>query len=192
MGYILPILAYLIGSLLFAKLIASIKGVDISKIGSKNPGATNIARALGFRWGLVVFLLDASKGLLPTLLAKHFYGPESLTYALTAIASVLGHNFPIYYGFRGGKGVATSFGIAVVFSPLGSMLSALIWGLVFWKTRISAIASILAIISFVIACAILKIPTYPMIATIFISALIIIRHYPNIKRLIRGEEHSFR
>ncbi|MEN3033792.1 MAG: glycerol-3-phosphate 1-O-acyltransferase PlsY [Aquificaceae bacterium] len=189
---LLPVLAYLAGSVLFAKQVASLKGVDLTKVGSKNPGATNVSRALGFRWGFVVFVLDALKGAIPALFAKEYYGSESIVYALTIIASVLGHNFPVFYSFRGGKGVATASGIAMVLSPFASLISIIIWILVFWKTRIVSVASISATIVFILVCFLIKVPTNALIASTFIGLLIIVRHYQNIKRLLKGQEHQFR
>jgi glycerol-3-phosphate acyltransferase PlsY len=119
---ILIISAYLLGSIPFGLIIAKAHGKDLRSIGSGNIGATNLSRALGRRWAYLCFVLDAAKGLIPMLIAAGFISsPPAVAELFLALAigcaAVLGHIFPIYLKFRGGKGVATSFGVALGFWP---------------------------------------------------------------------------
>src|SRR5262245_27706617 len=116
--------AYLVGSIPFGVLFARARGIDLRKGGSGNSGATNAARALGKRIGIVVFLCDAAKGLVPVLLAARFVGPaEGGDWAVAAVgaAAFVGHLAPPWLRFRGGKGVATAFGVFLAISPVAAL-----------------------------------------------------------------------
>ena len=122
--------AYLLGSVSFGILIAAAHGIDLRKVGSGNIGATNLSRALGRRWAYVCFILDLAKGLLPTLAAGVWLGENGTTMALIAqlavgCAAIIGHVFPVYLGFKGGKGVATSFGVALGLWPYYTICAAI-------------------------------------------------------------------
>ena len=202
---ILIISAYLLGSIPFGLIIAAAHGKNLRSIGSGNIGATNLARALGKKWACFCFLLDVAKGLVPMLIASKFlYSPPTtlqISLALAAgCAAVLGHIFPLYVKFRGGKGVATSFGVALGFWPFYTICAAIafaVWILAVYLWRYISLASIIASITFplTLLIAILLIPSWPvsdlwplLAAAILIPVAVIFRHRENIKRLLAGTE----
>src|SRR5207248_280320 len=140
--------AYLLGSVPFGYLVGRARGVDLLALGSRNIGATNAGRVLGARWGVLVFFLDAAKGALPVLAARaaaSAVGEPFEALGVTAgVAAFLGHLFPLYLGFRGGKGVATGAGVVAVLLPLPTLAALLLWLLVAVTTRYVSLASLLA------------------------------------------------
>jgi glycerol-3-phosphate acyltransferase PlsY len=197
--YALPLGAYLYGSVPFGYLLARwLRGVDIRTIGSGNIGATNAARALGFRFFPLIFLLDVSKGLLPTLAALELvgargpYAPHPLVVA-TGVAAILGHVFPLYLGFKGGKAVATSAGFFVVVAPWSLAAAAGVWALLFALWRYVSLASIAAAVALPLDVCLTR--PDPFGSGIFLSAtailaglLVIYLHRANIRRLLAGKE----
>src|SRR5688500_11562142 len=117
--------SYLAGSIPFGLVVARARGVDIRAVGSKNIGATNVARALGKKLGALVLFLDALKGLLPTLVARHALHLDDNLVALVGLAAILGHVFPVWLRFRGGKGVATALGVFAALTPVAAAASVL-------------------------------------------------------------------
>lgn len=198
--YLLPIMAYLYGSVPFGLLTAKlVRGVDIRDAGSGNIGATNAARVLGGWYFPPVFLLDFSKGFLPTMAALYLtaggaYEPSAVA-VLTALAAILGHVFPVYIGFKGGKAVATGSGAFVVLAPWCVVVAFCAWVVMFVAWRYVSLASITAAAS-LMACAWLlqDDPTgsgLPL--AVFATAgglMVIALHHGNIGRLLRGEEHK--
>lgn len=132
---------FVAGSIPFGVLIARKRGVNIQEHGSGNIGATNVARVLGARTGLIVLLLDAAKGALPTLVALHYYGWPSVA-ALTGAAAILGHCFSPFLGGKGGKGVATSFGVFLVISPPFAGVAVLAFVVIWRITKVPALGSL--------------------------------------------------
>ncbi len=189
---LLVLFAYLYGSVLFGEHIAKAKGVDIRSVGSGNVGATNVGRALGKKYAVLVFLLDFSKGLIPMLLARLYFGLDSWTAFFVGLASLLGHTYPVFHNFKGGKGVATAFGTLTAVSPLIAVLSIAFWGLIFrWK----GIVSVASLSASALAVLLLLFSDYPF--KIFFMALlmfflILYRHKDNFARLIEGKEYSFK
>lgn len=191
--------AYLLGAVPFGYLVGKARGVDVLKSGSGNIGATNVGRLLGFRWGALVFLLDFAKGALPVFLAGQLPPPEEFlphTLPVTAgVAAFLGHLFPIYLGFRGGKGVATGAGVIAVLVPLATVLVLAAWGVVLYLTRYVSLASLLAAaLLFGLRLALYPAPWSEgqVIVTLFclVGALLVFaRHHANIRRLLAGTEH---
>ncbi len=197
--------AYLLGSVPFGLLIARVHGIDLRRIGSGNIGATNLSRALGRKWAYVCFVLDAAKGLVPTLTAVLLCGSPpgtgelSLTLA-AGCAAILGHIFPVYLQFKGGKGVATSFGVALGLWPYYTICAGaalVIWVVFLLIWRYVSLASIAAAVSFPLAllAAIGANPTWNManlwpliVASGVIPVMVIARHRENIKRLLAGTE----
>ncbi len=198
--------AYLLGSIPFGVIIAKAKGKDLRRIGSGNIGATNVARALGRRWAYFCFVLDVLKGLAPMLVVRAFIevskpSPSLLSlWLLVGCAAILGHIFPIYLKFKGGKGVATSLGVALGLWPYYTICAAFafaIWVAVALIWRYISLASIIASIAFllILVLAIVLIPGWDfanlwplLIAATAIPLMVIIRHRENIKRLIAGTE----
>jgi acyl phosphate:glycerol-3-phosphate acyltransferase len=201
--------AYLLGSVPFAFLIAWAYGKDLRTIGSGNLGATNLARAVGRKWGYLCFALDVLKGLAPMALVGVILGvpdhPMALAlWLLVGIAAILGHIFPVYLGFKGGKGVATSFGVALGLWPyftVPALIALAVWIAVVLLWRYVSLASICAAAAFPIALALGMLavehwhPTslWPLlIAAVAIPVLVIVRHRENLRRLATGTESKIR
>jgi acyl phosphate:glycerol-3-phosphate acyltransferase len=191
---------YLLGSIPFGLLVAQLKGIDIRQHGSGNIGATNVWRVCGWRHGLPVFVLDVLKGMAAVYasrwIAARFGGDASWAGIAAAMACILGHSFPVWLGFKGGKGVATSLGVFTGLMPLPSLAALAVWGVAFKATGYVSLASILAAVA---------LPTFaagaqyagwgcgwPAVA--FAAAagvLVIVRHRANIQRLRAGTENRF-
>lgn len=197
-------LSYLLGSVPFALLLGKVKGIDIRQAGSRNIGATNLTRLAGRTWGVAAFLLDFLKGLVAVLVTRWLWPwedngsvPMSPVHAqiLAGLASILGHVFPLYLRFRGGKGVATTFGVMTGLLWLSAVFAGLSWGVAYLIGRTVSIASLVAALTFPVAVFVLKYddPTLPAVLTlaVMISLLILIRHRTNISRLLSGKEHRF-
>jgi len=200
----LTVAAYLLGSVPFGLLLARAHGVDLRRIGSGNIGATNVSRALGRPWAVVCFALDCLKGLVPMLVAGMLIGDITVgvlwRWLGVGCAAILGHVFPVYLGFKGGKGVATSMGVVVGLYPymtLPGLVILAIWlgAMVLW--RYVSLASILAAMSFpvVLVAAICMRPDWHfsvlwplLIVASAIAILVVVRHVENIKRLLEGSE----
>ncbi|OHB60055.1 MAG: acyl-phosphate glycerol 3-phosphate acyltransferase [Planctomycetes bacterium RBG_13_46_10] len=202
---ILIIGAYLVGSIPFGLLIAKAHGKDLRSIGSGNIGATNVARALGRKWAYLCFLLDMLKGALPMFIVGNYrlqFTNYQFLWLWLAVgcAAILGHIFPLYLKFKGGKGVATSLGVALGLWPyytICALFSLAIWVAVVLKWRYISLASIIASVTFplVLVCAIILmanwdfIDLWPLfIAAAVIPLMVIIRHRGNIRRLFAGTE----
>jgi glycerol-3-phosphate acyltransferase PlsY len=193
--------AYLIGSIPSGYLVGLIKGVDLRKAGSGNIGATNALRVLGKKWGYLVFAADIFKGWLSVMLAYLLasrFAPDQVVIAgiLAAFFAVIGHNFPVWLGFKGGKGIATSAGIMIALFPLWVFLFALIvWVALFYGMRYVSVASIAAAISLPVSTAVLavagKCDWLLVPVAILMCVLAVWRHKSNIERLLAGTEKKF-
>ncbi|WP_209122579.1 glycerol-3-phosphate 1-O-acyltransferase PlsY [Alkalihalobacillus sp. BA299] len=192
--FIAIVISYLIGSISFSYIITKkIKKVDIRQHGSGNAGATNTLRVLGVGPAVTVLLLDMAKGIFAVLVTLWIVGPGWAP-ALAGLASILGHNWPIYYGFRGGKGVATTIGVmaAIVFIPalIGGVIAIVSIAL----TRYVSLGSLLFMVATTIATiALSNIYEYPM-AYFYLSLVVTIlsfwRHRQNVVRLFQGKENK--
>lgn len=191
---------YLLGSIPFGFVVGKALGVDIRKQGSGNIGATNVLRTMGRKWGVLVFILDALKGLAAVLLIERFVGGPHLSVAATGIIAgvgcILGHNFPVWLGFKGGKGIATSAGVLLGLAPLATILALTVWALTFYGTRYVSVASIVAAATLPTLIGIQQAVWRGSFDAIFwfavvAAALAIWRHRPNIQRLLAGTEHRF-
>ncbi len=203
--------AYLLGSIPFGLLIATAHGKDLRSIGSGNIGATNVSRALGRKWAYVCFVLDVLKGMVPmlvTLSLANGSSSESQTekviflwlWLAVGCGAILGHIFPVYVKFRGGKGVATSFGVALGLWPyytICAFFAIAIWIVVVLIWRYVSLASIAASVTFpivLILAIVLKrgwdfVSLWPLlIAATAIPLMVIVRHRENLKRLLAGTE----
>ncbi len=188
---------YLLGAIPFAVIIARFCGVDIFKIGSGNPGATNVKRSCGKTAGNLCFILDASKGFAATAfpLYAHFFGiefsePQALAY-VGLVAAIVGHSFSVFIKFRGGKGVAVTIGGLLAIMWAAILIALVLWVVVFYSTRYVSLASIAMALALPVAAAFLYptgVHTYIAIA---IAAVIVVRHRSNIVRLIKGTENRF-
>jgi glycerol-3-phosphate acyltransferase PlsY len=192
MNVIYLLFSYLIGAISFGIVISHIFSLpDPRTIGSKNPGATNVLRTGKKLAALLTLLGDALKGALTVGLAQYFELPP-LIVGLIAIATLMGHVFPIYYGFKGGRGVATAAGILFMFSWVMGLIVLAIWLGVFFIWRYSSLAAIIAASLSPVIGFFYKIDFYELIATSIIALILILRHIENIKRLIDGTESGFK
>lgn len=181
------ILGYLVGAIPTGVILARLRGIDLRTVGSGNIGATNAARALGTKLGLVVFVLDAGKAALPVWLASLALGtgPESRWgLALVAMAAVLGHIFPIYLRFRGGKGVACALGIFLALDPPVALAAVIMYAQGIWLTRTSAVGSLTAVTAITIAVIIAGKPVPYQVLAVAAGAIIWLRHTSNIRQLL--------
>ncbi len=180
--------AYILGTFPSAILIARANGVDISTFGSGNPGASNVTRALGWRKGVWVYVLDAGKGALAAGLGLAFDG-RPMAYWCGA-AAIVGHMFPVFRHFKGGKGVATGSGVLLVVQPVLAPLAVGLWWIVTKITGKAALGSVIAVALVPIGIIVMDQPAWELVAVAGVCALILLRHTANIKRLIRREEHA--
>jgi glycerol-3-phosphate acyltransferase PlsY len=189
MAWLLAIFAYLLGSVSFAVLLSQMFHLsDPRTSGSGNPGTTNMLRLGGKRLAILTLLGDLSKSLIPILLARLLDLTET-EQAWIGLAAVLGHVYPLYFQFRGGKGIATAAGMLLGLYPWAALLAAGIWGAVFALTRTSSLAALVA----TVLC-------MPLVAwqqsTVFLPVLVLtilifIRHRTNLKALLSGQERRF-
>jgi glycerol-3-phosphate acyltransferase PlsY len=181
------LVAYLAGTFPSAQIVARAAGINITEVGSGNPGASNVTRALGWRKGILVFALDAAKGVVGSGVG-YAVGGRGGAY-LCGAAAILGHVFPITRGLRGGKGVATAAGTLMVLHPLLVPVVIGIWWVVSRLTGTAAIGSLLAVAAAPAGLAISGAPGWEFGATMGICALIFVRHASNLQRLIQRKEH---
>ena len=192
--------SYLLGAVPFGWLVGRARGVNVLRTGSGNIGATNVARTVGLGWGILVFLLDFAKGAVPVVLVR-WHGledrvempPHGLE-VIAGVAAFLGHLFPVYLGFRGGKGVATGAGVAVALVPVITLVALACWGLALAVTRYVAVASLLAA-ALVFLLRVIWSPSPwgedGLVITLFClfgAVLVFVRHASNLRRLFDGTE----
>ena len=181
---------YLLGSFPSGYLLARLHGIDITKQGSGNVGATNVARSIGKRAGVLTLLLDLIKGMLAVYLAS-VITDRVWFLAAVAVAVVCGHCFSIPPLLKGGKGVATGLGILIALAPGAALTSVVIFAAAFSVTRIVSLSSILATFSAPLYSLVTNQPEAKSLALIILSLVIAYRHHENIKRLIEGREAKF-
>lgn len=184
------VVGYLSGSWLAALSVCRLAGVgDPRQFGSFNPGFSNVLRLYGPRLAAATLLLDALKAM-PAVLGAKLMGYPVWLQGVVGLAVLLGHSFPLWHGFRGGKAVASAFGVLLVLVPQVALLSASIWALLAWRLKTAALASLVSALVAPLACGWLA-PEYVVVVGGF-SLLVLARHGLNIRRLRRGEEPPFR
>ncbi len=182
------VIAYLLGSIPFAYLAGRLNGVDLRTVGSGNLGATNVFRTLGRTVGIVVMVLDIAKGAAAVLIAQWLAGGSWWPIAAGALA-ILGHVFPVWTGFKGGKGVAVGAGALIGLVPLASAVLIVLWVLLVVVTRYVSVASIVAALAAAPLAWLFGAP-WPYVAFIALAALfVIVKHRENIQRLLNGTEN---
>ena len=196
--------SYLIGSIPAGYIAGRIVGIDIRTVGSGNIGATNVTRVLGKRYGYPVFIVDFLKGFaavgMSIMIAKRAQPasvPSELFGVVGAVACVLGHSFPVWLGFKGGKGVAASAGALFGLTPFVALIAVAVWLVIFYLTRYVSVASMTAALAVPIA--ILSMTflgqtggTALLYFSICLAAVVIVRHRSNLSRLVRGTEPRFK
>lgn len=182
-------LSYLIGSIPFSYLVARWFGVgDVRRVGSGNVGATNVMRSAGKTAGALAFLLDAAKGGAATFLVKQMAEGDILVPSLAAIAAVLGHVFPVWLRFRGGKGVATGAGAFLPLAPLAAGLAMMVFAVTLAISRYVSVSSIVATTSLPLLAAFFGAPPAVWLSAALCVGVIVGKHRPNLERLAKGEE----
>lgn len=178
--------AYLLGCFPSAQMVARASGVDITRAGSGNPGASNVTRVLGWRKGVAVLILDAAKGAIAAG-AGLLFADRAAAYSFGA-ATILGHVFPVTRRLRGGKGVASAAGVMLVLHPLVSAILGAAWFLISRYSGKAALASLTIVTVLPVGIALNGRPAWEVLATIAIGLLVMIRHVANLRRLWRREE----
>ena len=188
--------AYLAGSVPFGFLIGRMRGVDVRTVGSKNIGATNVYRTVGHGWGFLAFSCDFLKGFLPALAAVLYVSnvsndpvPSNLP-VLTGLACVIGHTFTVFMKFRGGKGVATAFGMMVALVPLPTLTAFAVFVVTVWLSHYISLGSMLA--ATVLSVLVWFVPTVPLMRAVAVAlaVFVIAKHKSNIQRLLKGCENK--
>lgn len=200
------ILSFFIGSIPTGAIIAKIKGVNLRNIGSGNIGATNVLRAMGKEAAIITLVGDIAKGIIPVFITRHllsgidiqtthFAGidayitkPQILIEGVAGLFAILGHNYSVFLKFKGGKGVATSFGVILAVSPHVAVITATIWMFTLARSGYSSLSALLSFGLLPLSIFIADRSNEKIIITAIIAILIFIRHIPNIKRLINGTE----
>ncbi len=200
-GLFAVLLAYGVGSIPWGFLIGKFNGMDIRRYGSRNIGATNVRRVLGRDWGIMCFVLDFLKGLLPVLFACWLDGGDSTSHGyipiLAAAATVAGHIWPFTLKFKGGKGVATTIGALLALAPWPILITLLTWCAVFYLSRYVSLASLSAALMLPCSAVVIRLfrgtlPSWPTIVLLAaLAALIIVRHRSNLIRLWQKTEYRF-
>ncbi|MGL4674545.1 MAG: glycerol-3-phosphate 1-O-acyltransferase PlsY [Wohlfahrtiimonas sp.] len=186
---IVVVLSYLIGSLSAAIITCKIMGLpDPRTTGSNNPGATNVLRIGGKKAAIFTLVGDLLKGLIPVVIVKFAFPTEPLLIALTALAAFLGHLFPVFFQFKGGKGVATALGCIIGLNLWVALCAFGVWLAIFLPTRISSLSALTAAIVAPIFLWLFDASISVVIAIVIMDILLIIRHKENIQRILKGEE----
>lgn len=189
--------AYLLASIPFGLLISrKVVGLDITRAGSGNIGATNVAREVGLKWGILTLLVDTLKGFIPVALAHYLLGPsteiQEALKGMVGLSALLGHQFSLYNRFKGGKGVATCLGVFLAISPFSCLLSGLVFLILVSIWRYISLGSILAALTMPIWLYLMSHSAFLILLSLIISLLITLLHKGNIKRLIQGNERRWK
>lgn len=187
MQFAIAIISYFIGSIPFSYLVPKYFGnIDIRTVGSGNTGTTNVVRTLGLKIGVIAFIGDFLKGLIPTLLGYLLIGTSGAV--IGGALSVIGHCYPVWLKFKGGKGIATSAGVLVVIDPLVFIILLTLQFAIIFITKYMSLASITSAVIFPVLCMMLSAPLEYVIFSVCLGAFVVYRHRSNLMRLIRGEE----
>jgi len=187
---VLAVLSYIVGSLPFGLWLARSRGVDITKVGSGNIGATNVSRALGIKAALVVFALDILKGFLPAYLARTWYDSHLLGVSIGLVA-VLGHSFSPFLRFKGGKGISTGLGAMLGGDPIRATVALVAFLIVMVPTRYVSLSSIVAGFAVATSAMVMNVEPGLQILYLALALFIVYRHRSNIERLRGGTEPKF-
>ena len=190
-----PVMGYLVGAIPFGLVVSKMVGVDVRTQGSRNIGATNVNRVLGKKLGFITLICDCLKGLLPMYFAAVLLPesePKEMVVALTGVMAVLGHMFPVYLRFRGGKGVATGMGVFLYLSPLAIAISLVVFVATVALSGFVSAGSLLASGLIPLWLYFLGASKTTIAAAASVALLIWLKHHENINRLIHGKEQSWK
>jgi glycerol-3-phosphate acyltransferase PlsY len=188
-SYILIVFAYLLGSVPVGVLLARTKGADPRKVGSGNIGATNVMRAAGKTTGALTLAGDILKGFLPLIVAFVMQEPV-IVVAVVGFSAFLGHLFPLFLKFKGGKGVATALGVYLALDPFAVVITVIVFVLVLLKWRFVSLGSLVGVAAMPLLLYLFNAPDHYIYLALVIGALIFIKHKDNIRRLIAGTENK--
>ena len=190
----LMLFGYLVGSVPFSYFVARTQGVDLRTVGSGNTGASNVWRALGFRFFVVALILDILKGWLPTFLAFSVFDRTPTATIAVGVCAMLGHVFPVFMRFRGGKAVATSGGVMLGFAPILTITAAIVWAIVYKLSGYPSVASLVDAVVIALlgtAMGMFGALAAPFVAFLWLVVVVVFYlHRANIGRLMRGQEHG--
>jgi len=183
--------SYLIGSIPFGYLVGKyLKRIDIREHGSGNIGVANSFRVMGIKYALLVLIGDCLKGFFSIILAKWLLVESIEFYLLIGLATIIGHNWSVFLNFKGGKGIATTYGVVLSFYPYIAIIAAIIWGAIVLTTRFAALGSIISVFAMFILSFLFKTPLEFKIFIVIILLFAIIRHHSNINRLLHKKENK--
>ena len=183
--------AYLIGAIPFGFLIGKMRGVDVRTVGSKNIGATNVYRTVGHKWGFLAFFCDFLKGFLPALLALRFASSVNANLPVcVGLAAVVGHTLTVFMRFRGGKGVATAFGMMVALATCPALLAFAVFVVTVWISHYISLGSILAAATLAALVWVFPCLLAMRIIAALVAIFVIYKHKSNIQRLLKGCENK--
>jgi acyl phosphate:glycerol-3-phosphate acyltransferase len=178
---------YLAGSIPFSYLLARRRGVDLRYAGSGNIGATNVLRTTGVPIAVLALCLDAAKGAVAVLAAQRL-SADPVTPVASGLASIVGHAYPVWLGFRGGKGVATAGGMFVILTPAAVAIAVAAFAVALWATRYASVGSVAAAVTLAATTAAIGVPSSVAIGAAVAAAIVIYRHRSNLARLLAGTE----
>ena len=182
--------AYLVGAIPFGFLIGKMRGVDVRTVGSKNIGATNVYRTVGHKWGFLAFFCDFLKGFLPTLAASSLFPHPSSLPVLVGLATVIGHTLTVFMKFRGGKGVATAFGMMVALATYPTLLAFAVFVVTVWLSHYISLGSILAATTLGVLVWFFPCLLAVRIIAVLVAVFVVAKHKSNIQRLVKGCENK--
>lgn len=180
------IIGYFAGSIPFSYIVPKMRGIDVSKIGSGNIGGTNVLRSMGPTIGIICMLLDFFKAFIPTLIALLIFGGDSWIPHLTLLAAVIGHDFPVWLKFKGGKGVASTVGGFFALNPLLGIIFFIIWFPVNYMFKYVSLASLVGLLAGGLIGFIFNLQTGLILTLLFLLSLW--KHKKNVKKILNGEE----
>jgi glycerol-3-phosphate acyltransferase PlsY len=181
------VLSFVLGSIPFGVVLARVKGVDLKKVGSGNIGATNVLRTMGKGPAILTLMGDIMKGAVPVIAGMYVFH-DLVIEGVLGLAAILGHNFSLFLRLRGGKGVATSIGVLLVYSPKVALVTIVIWLTVIIITRYSSLGALCSFSVLPLTMYFLDSTKEKVIVSCIMSGLLILRHADNIKRLLQGAE----
>jgi glycerol-3-phosphate acyltransferase PlsY len=181
------VFGYLLGSIPFALVLTRRQGIELRNVGSRNPGAANVLRSAGLGPAVTVMLLDAAKGTVAVAAARLMSDDVAVATA-AGLAAIVGHIYPVWSGFRGGKGVAASAGVFAVLAPLPTVIATLVFVATIAATRFISAGSIAGAVALPIAAAVGELPNSVVAGTLLAAAIVLVRHRDNLSRLMTGTE----
>ena len=183
--------AYLVGAIPFGFLIGKMRGVDVRTVGSKNIGATNVYRTVGHKWGFLAFFCDFLKGFLPAFFALRFASSVNVNLPVcVGLACVIGHTLTVFMRFRGGKGVATAFGMMVALATYPALLAFAVFVVTVWLSHYISLGSMLAAATLAVLVWLFPCLLAVRIIAVLVAVFVIVKHKSNIQRLMKGCENK--